>query len=90
MCGAPEAGDARRDAGEGIGARGACQPHGRGGSVLLVIGVEDEDAVERLFHHRVHLVGLGGNAEGHPQEIAGVGQGIVGIDERLTNRIFVG
>ena len=87
---APQAGDPRRDAGKRIGARRTGQPHGRGRGVLLVIGVEDENPVERLFDHRVDHIGLGRNGKGHPQEIAGIAQRVVGIDERLADRILVG
>ena len=38
----------------------------------------------------IDLIGLGRDAEGHAQEIAGVGQVVVRIDERLADRIFVG
>jgi len=86
---APQTGNARRDARERIGARGACQTHGRGRCVLLVVGVQDEDAIERALDHRVHLIGLGGDTEGHLEEIAGIGQRVVGIDEGLADRIFV-
>jgi hypothetical protein len=54
-----------------------------------VIGVKDEDAVHRLFDRRDHFVFLGRNTEGHAQEIAGVGQLVVRIDERLADRILV-
>ena len=39
-----------------------------------MIGVEDEDAPHRILDHRIDLIGLGRDAEGHAQEIAGVGQ----------------
>src|SRR4029453_1405308 len=42
--------------GEGVRARGAAQPHRRGRRVLLVVGVEDEDAVERAHQHVVRHV----------------------------------
>jgi hypothetical protein len=48
MRGAPEGGDAGGDAGEGVGAGGAREAHGGGGGVLLVVGVQDQDAVHRL------------------------------------------
>ncbi len=41
----PEAGDAGGDAGERVGARRACETHGGGRGVLLVVGMQDEDAV---------------------------------------------
>ena len=60
---APQAGDAGRDAGERIGARRAGEAHRRGRGVLLVIGVQDEDAVHRARQHRVRLVLLAGTAK---------------------------
>ena len=44
----PECGDAGGDRGVGAGAGRADQADGRGRGVLLVIGVQDEDPVERL------------------------------------------
>ncbi len=48
----PQTGDAGRDAGERIGAGRAGEPHGRGRGVLLVVGMKDEDAVERAREDR--------------------------------------
>src|SRR3546814_11543333 len=42
---APQRGDAGGDAGEGIGVARAGDAHRRGRGVLLVVGVQDEDAV---------------------------------------------
>src|SRR3546814_1381009 len=52
MRGAPQAGDTRRDAGEGVGTRRAGEANGRGRRILFVIGVEDEDAVEGALDGR--------------------------------------
>jgi len=60
--GAPQAGDARGDAGKRIGARGTREAHGRGGSVLLVVRVQDENPIERTHQHRVDLVFFRGTA----------------------------
>ena len=65
----PEAGNAGGDAGERVGARGAGQAHGRGRCVLLVIGMQDEDAVHRAGQNRVHLVFLARHREAHVQEV---------------------
>ena len=85
---APQAGDARGDAGERVGARRAGQAHGRGRRVLLVVGVEDEDPPHRMLDDRIDLIGLGRDAEGHAQEIAGVAEAVLRIEERLAERIF--
>ena len=55
---APQAGHAGGDGRKRVGARGAAQPHGGGAGVLLVVGMQDEDAVERTHQHRVQLVVL--------------------------------
>ncbi len=70
MCGAPETGDTRGDTGEGIGAGGAGETHRRGRGVLLVIGVEDEDLVERARQNRIDLVVLARHGEAHTQEVS--------------------
>ena len=61
----PQAGDAGGDAGERIGAGGAGDPHRRGRGVLLVVGMQDEDLVERVGQHRIDLVFLAGHREAH-------------------------
>src|SRR3954447_2058891 len=43
----PEAGTSRSDTGKGIGAGGAGEPHGRGRRVLLVVSMQNKDAVHR-------------------------------------------
>ena len=88
--GAPQAGDAGGDAGERIGARRAGQPHRRGRGVLLVVGVQDEDAVERARDDRIDDVGLARHGEAHLQEVRRVVEIVARIDEGLADRIFVG
>jgi hypothetical protein len=55
-----------------------------------MIGVKDEDLVHRRLDHRVDLIFLSGDAEGHAQEIAGVAQVVARIEEGLADRIFIG
>ena len=86
--GAPQAGDAGRDAGERIGARRAGQTHRRGRGVLFVVGVQDEDAVERARQDRIDLVVLAGDREAHAQEIRGVVKVVLRVDEGLPDRIL--
>ena len=86
MRGAPQAGDAGRDAGERIGAGRTGKPHGRGRGVLLVIGMQDEDRVQRLGQHRIDLVLLGRDREAHAQEVLGVAQIVQRIHEGLADR----
>ena len=87
---APQAGDAGGDAGEGIGARRAGEPHRRGRGVLLVVGVQDEDAVHRPRQDRIDDVVLARDGEAHVQEVRRVVEAVLRIDEGLADRIFVG
>ncbi len=88
--GAPQAGDAGGDAGERVGAGGAGQAHGAGGRVLLVVGVQDEDAVHRAGEDRVHLVVLAGHRVHHVQEVLRVVEVVPGVHERLADGVLVG
>ena len=45
MCGTPQRGNTGGDASEGVGARRACHAHCRGGRILLVIGVQNENPI---------------------------------------------
>ena len=87
--GAPQRGDTRGDTGEGVGARGARQAHGGGRGILLVIGVEQENAVHGPSQHRRHLARRAGRAEHHVQEVFRVVQRIIGIHKGLADREFV-
>ena len=86
----PQRGHAAGDAGVGVGAAGAGQPHGRGRGVLLVIGVQNEDAVERLRQHRVRHILLARTGEHHVHEVLGIAQAVLRIDERLALVELVG
>ena len=88
--GTPQAGDAGGDAGEGVGARGAGEADGAGAGVLLVVGVEDKDAVHGALEHGADLVGLGGDGVHHVQEVGGVAEVVARVDERLADGVFVG
>jgi len=69
VAGAPQRGDAGGDAGERVGARGAGEADRRGRGVLLVVGMEHQDAVVRLLDHRIDLVLLSRDREHHAQEV---------------------
>ena len=73
----------------GIRAGAAGQAHGRGAGVLLVIGVQDEQQVERLGGDRVDLVRLARHREQHVQQVAAVVEIVARIDERLPERMLV-
>ena len=66
------------------------EPHRRGRGVLLVVGVQDEDAIHGARQHRVRLVLLGRHREAHAQEVGRVVEIVPRIDERLADRILVG
>jgi hypothetical protein len=78
---APQAGDARGDTGERVGAGGAGDAHRRGRGVLLVVGVQDEDLVQRIRQHRIDLVVLAWHRKAHVQEVLGKGERVLRIHE---------
>ena len=55
-----------------------------------MVGVQDEQQVERLDHVRVDVVRLGREAERHAQEVLDAAQGVVRVEERLADRLLVG
>lgn len=83
---APQASHAGRDGGERVGARRTAQADRGGRGVLLVVGVQDEDAVERALDDFVDLVLFARRGEHHAQEVARVGQVVLRVDERLALR----
>jgi hypothetical protein len=58
--------------------------------VLLVVGMQDEDAAHRLRKDRIDLVFLTRYREAHVQEVGRVVELVLWIDEGLADRIFVG
>ena len=72
-----------------IGAGAAGEPHGRGAGVLLVVGVQDEQQVERLGRDRIDVVGLAGHREEHVAAGCAVVEVVARIDERLAERVLV-
>ncbi len=54
-----------------------------------MVGVQDEQQIQRPHDFRVHLVGLGGEPERHPQEVLDKGQRVVRIQEGLPDRLLV-
>src|SRR3546814_10258520 len=81
---APQRGDAGGDAGEGIGVARAGDAHRRGRGVLLVVGVQDEDAVHGARQHRADLVFLAGHREHHVQEVLGIAQVVARSEEHTS------
>ena len=66
----------------------AGEAHRRGRGVLLVVGVEDEDAVHGAREHRIDLVLLARHREAHAQEVRGVVERVQRINERLADVIL--
>src|SRR5437763_7098325 len=79
---AVERGGGAGDGGVRIGVRAADDAHGAGRAVLLVVGVEDEQDVQRALQRRLRRVlGLGHLAH-DVQEVAGIGEVVVRIRVR--------
>jgi hypothetical protein len=85
----PQRGDARRHASVGICAGGTDQAHGRGGCVLLVIGVQDEEQVERLRGNRRQFQRLRRHLEHHVQEARAVFKVVARVPHRPADRIAI-
>ena len=73
-----------------IDVRAADAAHRVGAAVLLVIGVQDEQHVERALEHRVDLILQLGHPEQHVQEVAGEAEIVVGIDVGTADAVAVG
>ena len=78
---AVEGGDAGVDGRVGVHLRRPHRSHGRGGAVLLVVGVQDEQDVEGAHQARVDLV-VG--AEEHLEDVGAVVERRVGSHELLA------
>ena len=87
---AVEGGDAGGDRRIGVDVGGADRAHGVGRAVLLVVGVEDEEDVERPREARVRLVGDLGHLEQHREEVLRIGEVVVRIDVGQPHVVAVG
>ena len=65
-------------------------PYRRGRTVLLVVGVQYEEHVERLLQAWIWLVLGLGHLEEHGQEVARVGEVVVGVDVGQPEAVAVG
>jgi hypothetical protein len=65
---------------ERVDPRGAHHADGRSGAVLLVVGVQDEEDVERPLEPGVGLVPGLGHLKEHREKVARVGEIVVGVD----------
>ncbi len=73
-----------------VGPGTADHPHRAGGAVLLVVGVQGEQHVERVGEDRIRVVPGLGHPPHHAQEVSGVGQFVVGVGIRQSHRVPVG
>ena len=55
-----------------------------------MIGLQNQQFFHRVFDHRIDHIGFCRHAKGHPQEIADETQAVIGIEEGLPDRIFIG
>ncbi len=74
----------------GIDVGAADAAHRAGRAVLLVVGVQDEQDVERALERRVRLVLHLGHLEQHVQEVAGEAEVVVGVDVGPPHAVAVG
>ena len=87
----PTGADAGRDRGEQVRVARADHAHGRGAAVLLVIGMHDQQQVQRLRRNPGSIsYGSARHREHHVQEVLAVRQVVPRIDERLPDRLLVG
>ena len=80
-----ERGDARGDGRVGVDLGRADGADGARRGVLFVVGVQDEEHVQRAFEPRIGLIFELGHLVHHPEEVAGVVQLVVGIDVGLAH-----
>ena len=73
-----------------IDVRAADAAHRAGRAVLLVVGVQDEQHVERALERRVRLVLHLGHLEQHVQEVAGEAEVVVGVDVGPADAVAIG
>ncbi len=81
--------DPGRDRTEDVGFARPDQAHRGRRTVLTMIGVEDQQHVERRGHDRVGLVGLGRHREHQVKEVGGVVEVIAGIHVGLMGPVLV-
>ena len=67
--------------------RAADASHRIGAAVLLVIGVQDEQNVERVFENSIGFVLHLGHLEHHVEKVAGITQIVVGIIVRHPDAV---
>ena len=89
VCWPPQRSNTGRDTRERVSTRRTGGTYGRGGCVLLVVSMQDQNTIHRAFQDRVHFVIFAWGREHHTQEVTGVGEVVAWIHKRLTDGIFV-
>ena len=79
--GPPEGGDAGGNGGIEVDPAGADHAHGRGGAILLVIGMQDPEDIQRFYQVVVNLVGFDRRIEHHVEKIGAVRQVRTRVDD---------
>ena len=78
-----------RDRGVDVDLARADEPDGGRGAVLLVVGVQDQQLLERVDDGVAHLVALRRHREHHREEVLDEVELVVRVDERLADRLLV-
>ncbi len=86
---APQRTDAGRDGGIQVGLRRADHAHGRRGAVLLVVGVQQQQLVERADGDIVGLIQLVRLREHHVQQVGRVPELVARVVDRPANGLAV-
>ncbi len=86
-------GQSRRSAGHRqvrIGLRAPDDAHGAGAAILFVVGVQNEQDIQRAGNHRArHILRLG-HAPQHVHEVFGVAEVVIGINIRMPAPVPIG
>ena len=77
------------DRGEEVRLARADQADRAGRAVLLVVGVQDQELLERDHRVVAHLVALRRHREHHREEVLDQIERVVGVQERLADRLLV-
>ena len=88
--GPPKRGDAGGNGGIEIDPAAADHPYGGGGAVLLVVGMQDPEDIQRLDHIVVNLIGFDRRVEHHVEKIGAVGQIRTRVDDGVPPGHLIG
>ena len=80
----------RCDGGIRVHMRTSDIPHRRSAAIQFVVGMEDEQYLQRAFEDRVRFIFYCADPEHHVQEVAREAQSVVRIDIRHAYTVAVG